>query len=199
MAFKVGSTTVVDDNGKVAASQLDITNATAESSIVGADEVLVYDASAGEIRKATITNSALVGPTGPTGPTGSDGAAGPVGPVGPAGPQGNNGSTGPTGPTGPSGSPIVGTSNNPPNGSYYILSIHGSNQSGNAKGANTTGSRLRLGGNHLRMVYWGNNSTWGVASNNQGLSGTYRSTGHVSPAPNNFQIGQRMSIYQRIS
>ena len=55
MAFKVGSTTVVDDNGKVAASQLDITNATAESSIVGADEVLVYDASAGEIRKATIT------------------------------------------------------------------------------------------------------------------------------------------------
>ena len=74
MAFKVGSTTVVDDNGKVAASQLDITNATAESSIVGADEVLVYDASAGEIRKATITNSALVGPTGPTGPTGSTGS-----------------------------------------------------------------------------------------------------------------------------
>ena len=65
MAFKVGSTTVVDDNGKVAASQLDITNATAESSIVGADEVLVYDASAGEIRKATITNSALVGPDRP--------------------------------------------------------------------------------------------------------------------------------------
>lgn len=109
MAFKVGATTVVDDNGKVAASQLDITNATAETSIVGADEVLVYDASAGEIRKATITNSALVGPTGPTGPNGADGAAGPTGPTGPTGPQGpagsngTNGATGPTGPTGPQG------------------------------------------------------------------------------------------------
>lgn len=107
MAFKVGSTTVVDDNGKIAASQLDITNATAESSIVGADEVLVYDASAGEIRKATITNSALVGPTGPTGstgptgPNGSNGSNGPTGPTGPTGPSGSNGSTGPTGPTGP--------------------------------------------------------------------------------------------------
>jgi len=112
MAFKVGSTTVVDDNGKVAASQLDITNATAETSIAGGDEVLVYDASAGVIRKATITNAAIVGPTGPTGPTGSDGADGPTGPTGPTGPQGiagptgptgPNGSTGPTGPTGPSG------------------------------------------------------------------------------------------------
>ncbi len=73
MAFKVGSTTVVDDNGKVAAAQLDITNATAETSIAGADEVLVFDSSAGAIRKATITNSALVGPTGPTGPTGPAG------------------------------------------------------------------------------------------------------------------------------
>ena len=115
MAFKVGSTTVVDDNGKVAASQLDITNATAETSIVGGDEVLIFDASAGAIRKATITNSALVGPTGPTGPTGpagSNGATGPTGPqgatgpTGPTGPQGNagnNGATGPTGPTGPAG------------------------------------------------------------------------------------------------
>ena len=60
MAFKVGSTTVVDDNGKVSAAQLDITNATAETSIQGADEVLVFDSSAGAIRKATITNSALV-------------------------------------------------------------------------------------------------------------------------------------------
>ena len=99
MAFKVGSTTVVDDSGKVAASQLDITNATAETSIAGADEVLVYDSSAGEIRKATITNSALVGPTGPTGGAGADGPIGPTGPVGP------NGAAGPTGPTGPTGSP----------------------------------------------------------------------------------------------
>lgn len=104
MAFKVGSTTVVDDNGKVSAAQLDITNATAETSIQGADEVLVFDSSAGAIRKATITNSALVGPTGPTGPTGSTGPAGSNGSQGPAGPTGPTGSTGPTGPTGPAGS-----------------------------------------------------------------------------------------------
>jgi len=92
MAFKVGATTVVDDSAKVAAEQIDITNATAETSFQGADEVLVYDSSAGVIRKGTITNAALQGPTGPTG------ADGPTGPTG---------STGPTGPTGPLTSGII--------------------------------------------------------------------------------------------
>ena len=103
---------IITANG-IDATQIDITNTTAETSIAGADEVLVFDTSASAIRKATITNSALVGPTGPAGsngatgptgpagPAGSDGAAGPTGPTGPTGPQGN---AGPTGPTGPSGS-----------------------------------------------------------------------------------------------
>jgi hypothetical protein len=95
MAFKVGATTVVDDTGKVSAEQIDIANATAETSFQGADEVLVYDSSAAVIRKGTITNAALQGPAG---------AAGPTGPTGPTGPAGSAGPTGPTGPTGPSGS-----------------------------------------------------------------------------------------------
>jgi hypothetical protein len=98
MAFKVGATTVVDDTGKVSAEQIDITNATAQTSFQGADEVLVYDSSASVIRKGTITNAALQGPAG------ADGAAGPTGPTGPTGPAGSAGPTGPTGPTGPSGS-----------------------------------------------------------------------------------------------
>ena len=50
---------------------------------------------AGVIKKATITNAGLVGPTGPTGPSG---------PTGPTGGTGPTGATGPTGPTGPAGS-----------------------------------------------------------------------------------------------
>ena len=64
MAFKVGSTTVVDDSANVVAAQLDINGATAETSFQGGDSVLVYDSSAGVIRKGTITNAALQGPTG---------------------------------------------------------------------------------------------------------------------------------------
>ena len=41
---------------------------TAETSIQGADLIAVYDTSASAIRKATITNAALAGPTGPNGP-----------------------------------------------------------------------------------------------------------------------------------
>ena len=54
---------------KVAASQPDITNATAETSIAGGDEVLApFDASAGVIRKGNRTNAALVGSINLTGP-----------------------------------------------------------------------------------------------------------------------------------
>ena len=80
---------------------------TTEGSVTGSDLIAFYDVSAGGIRKATITNAALAGPTGPTGPTGPAGGTGPAGPAGPTGPSGsdgNDGSTGPTGPTGPAGS-----------------------------------------------------------------------------------------------
>ena len=76
---------------------------------------------AGVIKKATITNAALVGPTGPTGPTST--VAGPTGPTGPIGPTGPQGSTGPTGPTGPTGAQGPGGATGPtgatgPAGSY---------------------------------------------------------------------------------
>ena len=59
---------------------------------------------AGVIKKATISNAALVGPTGPTGPTSTvAGPTGPIGPIGPTGPQGGAGPTGPTGAQGPGG------------------------------------------------------------------------------------------------
>ena len=103
MAFKVGSTTVIDTNAEVVAERVDIDGATAETSFATSDFVLIYDASANAIRKGTIANSALVGPTGPTGSTGPQGNLGPTGPTGPQGPAGNNGATGPTGPTGSQG------------------------------------------------------------------------------------------------
>ena len=112
MAFKVGSTTVIDTNAEVIAERVDIDGATAEVNFATDDFVLIYDVSANVIRKGTIQNSALVGPTGPqgsAGPTGPTGATGPTGPTGPQGPQGNagppgnNGATGPTGATGPPG------------------------------------------------------------------------------------------------
>ena len=76
---------------------------TTEGSVTGSDLIAFYDVSAGGIRKATITNAALAGPTGPTGPTGPAGGTGPAGPTGPSGSDGNDGATGPTGPTGPAG------------------------------------------------------------------------------------------------
>ena len=79
---------------------LDVNSLTNENSITSSDTIAVYDVDAGAMRKATIANAALVGPTGPTGPAGSNGSTGPTGPTGPAG---SNGSTGPTGPTGPAG------------------------------------------------------------------------------------------------
>ena len=89
-----------------------VSGQTAETSIQGADLIAVYDTSASAIRKATITNAALAGPTGPTGPTGPAGGTGPTGPTGgtgptgpdgPDGPPGPSGGTGPAGPTGPAG------------------------------------------------------------------------------------------------
>lgn len=162
MAFKVGSTTVVDDNGKVAASQLDITNATAETSIAGGDEVLVYDASAGVIRKATITNAAIVGPTGPTGPDGADGATGPTGPTGPSG---STGPTGATGPTGPSGTP---STNYNAVGSYGFFRVV-------SQGKNP-GQTLSSG--NLYAAYVNNASM--VSTNSTRPSGTWRCQGYVA-------------------
>jgi hypothetical protein len=103
MAFKVGSTTVIDTNAEVVAERVDIDGATAETSFASGDFVLVYDTSAGVIRKGTIANSALVGPQGPQGATGPQGPAGSNGSDGPTGPTGPQGNAGPTGPTGPQG------------------------------------------------------------------------------------------------
>jgi hypothetical protein len=85
---------------------LDVNSLTNENAITSSDIIAVYDVNVGAMRKATIANAALVGPTGPTGPTGatgSNGATGPTGPTGPAGADGDDGATGPTGPTGATG------------------------------------------------------------------------------------------------
>jgi hypothetical protein len=77
-----------------------ITNKTELTSgqVASTDQVLLYDVSEGTLKKATVANAALVGPTGPTG------APGPTGPAGAAGSPGPTGATGPTGPVGPPGS-----------------------------------------------------------------------------------------------
>lgn len=78
-------------------TNLDASLASTTTDVTGSDFVFFADASdSNNIKKATITNAALQGPTGPTG---ADGPQGPQGPAGPAGP------TGPTGPTGPAGNP----------------------------------------------------------------------------------------------
>jgi hypothetical protein len=65
--------------------------------VASTDQLLIYDVSTNTLKKATIANAALVGPTGPTG------ATGPTGPIGPTG------ATGPTGPTGSAATISVGT------------------------------------------------------------------------------------------
>lgn len=93
---------------------LTLPNVTTATGLSGSSFIPIVD-TGGVIRRATISNAALVGPTGPTGPTGSAGPPGPTGPTGssitgPAGPPGPTGPTGPTGgtgatgPTGPAGS-----------------------------------------------------------------------------------------------
>ena len=74
---------------------------------VGSDYIPVYDSSASQWEKQTITNAALQGPTGPTGATGATGATGTVGATGAVGPQGATGAAstvaGPQGATGATG------------------------------------------------------------------------------------------------
>jgi hypothetical protein len=53
---------------------------TAETSIASDDLIAVYDTSASAIRKATIANAVLTGPTGPPGGSGGPGPNGPPGP-----------------------------------------------------------------------------------------------------------------------
>ena len=96
-----------------------VSGQTAETSFASDDLIAVYDVTASAIRKGTIANVALQGPTGSTGSkgqkgaTGSAGGTGPTGPTGPTGSAGSAGSkgqkgevgsAGSTGPTGPSGS-----------------------------------------------------------------------------------------------
>jgi hypothetical protein len=68
----------------------------ASGEVASTDQLLIYDVSTNTLKKATIANAALVGPTGPTG------ATGPTGPIGPTG------ATGPTGPTGSAATITVG-------------------------------------------------------------------------------------------
>ena len=131
---------------------------------------MVYDSSAGVIRKGTITNAALQGRPGR---------------------PGVNGPTGPTGPTADrlmeitdrTGQPDQQDQQGQPDRQVLPLLAQVTTRqmavticqgllepaSQVCKGANTTGSRMQLSGNHLRMVYWGNNDTWGFGSNNQAL------------------------------
>ncbi len=71
-------------------------NAATATGLSGSSFIPIVD-TGGVIKKATITNAGLVGPTGPTGPTGPAGAS----ITGPTGPTGPTGATGPTGPVGP--------------------------------------------------------------------------------------------------
>ena len=86
------------------ATNLDVANLTEEASPLSGDYIPVL--SGGTLKKATISNAAVVGPQGPQGvqgPTGPQGPQGVQGPTGPQGPQGVQGPTGPQGPQGPQG------------------------------------------------------------------------------------------------
>lgn len=123
---------------------LDINGLGTAASVVSTDTIAIYDVDAGTVKKATIANAALVGPTGPTGPTGPQGATGPTGgtgptgAVGPTGPIGPNGPTGPTGGTGPTGSTGATGPTGPtgPAGGFTT----GSNAQVNSLGVNTAAS-----------------------------------------------------------
>ena len=211
MAFKVGSTTIADSSGVINVDQLGLTNATSITSVASSDQVLVYDGSAGGIRRATIANSALVGPTGPTGSTGPTGARGPAGPTGPTGPAGANGQTGPTGPTGargptgptgargptgptgptgPAGTPSTSVNSV---GSYAFLlrnSFITNGAWGNGVNAGNTSSSSTL---YYSAIAGGqNNQQWqgGSANTNQQPSGTWRAMGISG-------MGRRQNVYCR--
>lgn len=85
---------------KGTATNLDVGNLTAASP-ASSDFIPVLVG--GVLRKATIANAAVVGPTGPQGVQGPTGPQGPTGVQGPTGPQGATGPTGPQGPTGVQG------------------------------------------------------------------------------------------------
>lgn len=157
---------------------LDVNGLTAEASIESTDTVVVYDVSAGALRKATISNAALVGPTGPTGPAGADGAAGPTGPTGPIGP------TGPTGPTGPAGPTATGSGQV---GTYAFLIRAGYTANASNEGSNHSGSHFLFSGF--------DSGSFGSQGNNRAnsyASGTWRLMGSISG-----QHGQ--SVFIRIS
>jgi len=100
---------------------LDINGLGTAASVVSTDTIAIYDVDAGTVKKATIANAALVGPTGDkgqkgqkgeigaTGPTGAKGNTGDkgqkgeLGATGQTGAEGKSGTSGLTGPTGPTG------------------------------------------------------------------------------------------------
>ena len=172
---------LLDANGDIDSGALDNVSSVSESissfptntSFEGTDLIPVYNTSASQWEKATITNAALVGPagaTGPTGPAGADGATGATGP------------TGPTGPAGPSGTPV--SSNNNSVGTYALGRRTGS---GNVAGTTFSGS----------SVYFANadggifNSTLTTARG----SGTWRLHGRLQTTNNRTST----SVFHRIS
>ena len=199
MAFKVGSTTIANSSGVINVDQLGITDASSITSVASSDQVLVYDGSASGVRRATIANSALVGPTGPTGargptgPAGQNGAAGPTGPTGPTGtrgptgptgptgargPTGPTGARGPTGPTGPAGTPSTSLATV---GSYAFCQYTGFVTNGNwgfykNAGQTSGGSSLTyaaVGGKNGYQNTWGG----GVCQSSGSPGGTWRAMG----------------------
>tara|TARA_R100001510_G_scaffold36725_1_gene33169 strand:- start:4141 stop:5082 length:942 start_codon:yes stop_codon:yes gene_type:complete len=165
---------VATDGSKLdgVSSGADVTNTAinalaTETSISGSDVIPVITSSG--LKKATITNAALVGPTGPAG---SDGATGPTGPTGPTGARGPTGPTGARGPTGPSGTPS--TSHNSV-GSYAFLKKVGSSTLG--FGSTYAGSGLRTAGYHTRGSTHGITILYNAGSTR---SGTWRSMGQCS-------------------
>ena len=144
---------------------------TAETSIQSTDLINVYDVSAGAVRKATIANAALVGPTGPAGANGATGPTGPTGPTGAAGP------TGPTGPTGPAGTP---STTYAAVGSYALLVLN--NNSSVSPGGTINGSVLRKSnaGEGLSMNSFPTTSYFSISHHTQTAttsSGTWRNMG----------------------
>ena len=118
-------------DGATGRAKIDVINdADLTTSGASGDLILMADVSdSNNVKKITIGNAGLAGPTGGAGPTGPTGGAGPTGPTGGAGPTGETGGAGPTGPNGPNGptGPTGGFSTN-------------SNAQVNSLGVNTGGS-----------------------------------------------------------
>lgn len=186
-----------------------------ETSIAGSDVIPVI--TSGGLKKATITNASLQGPTGSTGPTGptgpsgsdgSDGGTGPTGPTGPSGSNGSNGSTGPTGPTGPTGArgPTGPTGARGPTGpsgtststSYAGVGSYALMYRGSA-GQKSPGATV--GGSSLKTA---NTYTWSTqnASLNGSPGGTWRLMGNHGYYNGSIAFSRQdmnTSVYCRIS